>query len=123
MKAYSMDLRSRVLAACDEGMSTAEVAEMFSVSPAWVRRLKQRRQQTGEWAPRRPSRRGPAPLLEPHLQRLRQLVNDHPDRTASQYRDLLGIAVSAITVWRTLKRLGLTFKKKLSGLPNRTVRT
>ncbi len=55
MKAYSMDLRERVLAACDEGMMTAEVAEALAVSPAWVRRLKQRRRQAGEVAPAAPS--------------------------------------------------------------------
>ena len=44
MRVYSMNLRQRVLAACDGGMSTAEAAEAFSVSPAWVRRLKQRRE-------------------------------------------------------------------------------
>ena len=32
MKAYSMDLRARVSAACDEGMGTAEAAETFSVA-------------------------------------------------------------------------------------------
>ena len=52
MKAYSMDLRERVLADCDAGMGTDEVAAKFSVSPAWVRRLLQRRRETGETAPR-----------------------------------------------------------------------
>jgi transposase len=118
-----MDLRVRVLAASDEGMGTAEVAETFLVSPAWVRRLKQRRRQTGEVAPRRPSRAGPALALEDHLSRLRALVHEHPDRTAAQYRDLLGLPVAAITVWRALKRLGLTFKKRSSGPPNKTART
>src|SRR5262249_25882235 len=63
MKAYSMDLRARVLAACDDGRGTAEAAEAFAVSPAWVRRIKQRRRETGEVAPRTPARRGPAPAL------------------------------------------------------------
>ena len=52
MRAYSMDLRERVLKDCDAGMKTAAVAEKYSVSPAWVRRLKQRRAATGEVAPR-----------------------------------------------------------------------
>ena len=41
MKAYSVDLRRRVLAACDAGQPTLAVARRFDVSPAWVRRLKQ----------------------------------------------------------------------------------
>ena len=98
MKPYSMDLRERVLAACDGGMGTAEVAETFAVSPAWVRRLKQRRRETGEVAPRT-ARPGPAPVLAADADRLRQVVRANPDRTA------------AVTVWRALRRLGLTHKK------------
>jgi transposase len=47
MKAYSMDLRKRVLAMCDAGRPTCEVARVLDVSEAWVRRLKQRRQEDG----------------------------------------------------------------------------
>src|SRR5947208_7877806 len=43
MKAYSMDLRVRVIGACDRGELTKVVAKTFGVSPAWVRRLKQHR--------------------------------------------------------------------------------
>lgn len=49
---YSQDLRDRVLAAYDRGMPTKEIAIAFDVSPAWARRLKQRRRETGETAPR-----------------------------------------------------------------------
>lgn len=40
MKAYSMDLRQRVIDDCDASISTKLVAEKYGVSPAWVRRLK-----------------------------------------------------------------------------------
>jgi transposase len=123
MKAYSMDLRARVLAACDDGMGTAEAAEAFAVSPAWVRRIKQRRRETGEVAPRTPARCGPAPALAAHAGRLWDLVRDHPDETAAAYRDRLGVRVAALTVWRMLRRLGLTFKKSRPGPPSRTART
>ena len=52
MEAYSLDLRTRVLAAIDGGKKTKEVATLFSVSPAWVRRLKQRRREDGSISPR-----------------------------------------------------------------------
>ena len=41
MRAYSQDLRERVLADCDAGMGTIEVAAKYRVSQSWVRRLKQ----------------------------------------------------------------------------------
>jgi len=43
--AYSQDLRDRILAARDEGMTTKRVAELFRVSPSWVRRVMQRRRE------------------------------------------------------------------------------
>jgi transposase len=45
---YSQDLRDRVLAAYDRGMRTKQIAEQFSVSPAWARRVKQRHRESGE---------------------------------------------------------------------------
>ena len=53
MKAYSLDLRQRVLKDVDAGMSTREVATKYDVSESWVRRLKQRLRETGEIGPRR----------------------------------------------------------------------
>ena len=43
MEAYSMDLRKRVLKDCDAGLGTLAVSVKYDVSPAWIRRLKQRR--------------------------------------------------------------------------------
>ena len=40
--AYSQDLRDRVSSAYGRGVRTKQIAEMFSVSPAWARRVKQR---------------------------------------------------------------------------------
>jgi hypothetical protein len=53
MTADSMDLRVRVLADSEEGVNTTEIARKQRVSPAWVRRLKQRCRETGDVAPRR----------------------------------------------------------------------
>lgn len=51
--AYSQDLRDRVLSAYRRGMKTLQIAEVFEVSPAWARRVKQRLQQLGETSPRK----------------------------------------------------------------------
>lgn len=37
--AYSQDLRDRVIAARDRGIATKQVADLFRVSPAWIRQL------------------------------------------------------------------------------------
>ena len=80
MRAYSMDLRTRVLEAAEAGETTAELADRFAVSPAWVRRLRQRHRQTGEVEPRRPARTR-APKLRDHLPRIRELLAATPDMT------------------------------------------
>ena len=79
MRAYSMGLRERVLASRDDGMTTAEVAEVHRVSAAWALRLKQRRRKTGEVASRvaRPELAGKA-------DRLRKVVRANPDRTGGR---------------------------------------
>lgn len=107
----SMDLRQRILAAYDAGEKTKAVAERFAVSPACARRLKQRRRQSGEVAPRK-ARPGPKPKLAAEADRLRQAARAEPDLHAREYRDRLGLPCSVVTAWRALRRLGLTVKKK-----------
>jgi transposase len=121
VQAYSLDLRTRILADGDRGLSTRAVATKYAVSESWVRRLKQRRRQTGEITPR--PRRPRPPLLTPHLDRLRGLVAAHPDATLEELRALLGVAVCLATLWAAVRRLGLTVKKKCCGPPSRTART
>ena len=119
MKAYSMDLRQRVLADCDKGMKTDDVAHKYTVSPAWVRRLLQRRRQTGETAPRA-QRHGPVPLSQTHAAQIRQAVAERPDATLAELRQKLGLAVALSTLWAAVAALGLSLKKKSLGQQSRT---
>ena len=52
MQAYSMDLRTRVMADVDGGMGTNAAAEKYRVSADWIRKLKRLRRETGSFAPR-----------------------------------------------------------------------
>jgi transposase len=112
MRSYSMDLRIRVLNACDSGIGTLEVAELFNVSTAWIRRLKQRRREDGNIAPRK-QRHGPVPILEGHEEVLARIIDEKPDRTAKEIAALLPVSVSHQTVDRVVRRLGYRFKKRL----------
>ena len=118
MHAYSMDLRTRVLAACDAGQSNDAVARVFDVSTAWIRRLKQRRRETGSCAAA--VRRSPAPRYQAHADALQQLVAQRPDATLQELRDALGLTASVATLCRMLQRLRLTVKKKSTAPPSRT---
>jgi transposase len=118
MAAISMDLRVRIFQARQEGETTAEVAERFAVSPAFVRRLLQRHRQTGSLAPPG-GRRGPKPRLADRERDLRRLHAERPDLCPAEIAARPGLAVAPLTVWRMLRRLGLTFKKSRSAPPSR----
>ncbi|MHC4996505.1 MAG: IS630 transposase-related protein [Planctomycetota bacterium] len=119
-KPYPQELRDRVLAAYDRGMKTHQIAEVFQVSPAWARRLKQRRRESGETAPRP---MGGATVVKIDMDRLRQLVEAQPDATIKELRHRLGADCGESAVGMALKRLGLSFKKRRSMRPSKTAPT
>lgn len=123
MKAYSMDLRERVVAACDRGEGTREeIAKRFRVGVAWVYRLLQRRRETGSIEPK-PRGGGQKPAFDPPAaERLRQAVADRPDATLEELREAVGVACGTSAVHRALEKLGLPRKKSRSGPPSRTTR-
>jgi transposase len=127
MEAYSMDLRKRVLAACDAGEKTKPVANKFSVSSAWVRRLKQRRREDGSIAPRSIKRVGKPKLDDAARARVLEWVNLKPDSTLEELRRRIGqeldIRISIGALWETLRRMKLSFKKSRSTRPSSRVRT
>lgn len=117
MKAYSMDLRERVVATADEGkLPRRSIAERFMVSYSWLKKLLRRRRQSGDVAAL-PHGGGQKPRLEePQLQVLREVVAAKPDATLEELcrkvKAPKGPPVSRATMCRTLKRLGLSRKKK-----------
>jgi transposase len=122
MKPYSMDLRERVLRDCAAGLGTKAVAEKYSVSRSWVRRLKQRKRQDGRTAPKS-SRNTRVPQLDAHADRIRELIAATPDLTLGELKKALGLTVALATVWAAVVKLGLTVKKKSTGRPSKTART
>jgi transposase len=123
MRPYSVDLRERVVAALDAGMSSPKVAAQFLVSGSFVRKLRIRRAELGhiEWfAP--PGRK--RLLSEEDEARFRRLVLAHADATLAELREYtrseLGVALSRACMSRTLQRMGLTRKKSPSGRPKWT---
>jgi transposase len=84
MKALSLDLRQRVLAAVDRGLPRAEVAQTFQVSLSTIKRYLTLRRETGRLAPRprsgRPSIKGAALRAA-----LRPQLETHPDATLAEH--------------------------------------
>ena len=108
--AYSSDFRQRVVAACDRGMATKQVAEVYQVAASWVRRLKQWRRERGS-IEARPCGGSKPKLGAPDEAAIHAHFASHPDTTIVALKAVLGTDASEITVWRTARRLGYRFKK------------
>ena len=72
-------------------------AAKYAVSRAWVDRLKPRRRETGEIAPRRQTPRLPA-----QVPRLAILIREQPDRTRVEWQQAVPTSASFPTIWRAV---------------------
>ncbi len=111
MKAYSIDLRERVLADFQGGMKFADLGRKYSVSAEWVRQFIRRYQATGEIAARPPLTKK-VPFYRRHERALRATLAEQPDLTLAGLRAKLGLDVSIGTLHQALVNLKLSFKKK-----------
>lgn len=109
-RAYSEDLRKRVLDACNHGASISEAAKRFAVSESFVEKLKRQYRHHGTIAPK-PHCGGRKPLLASYDESIRVLLSANPDMTLEKLRDALGLSIQLSTLWYHLKRLGLRLKK------------
>jgi len=109
--AYSMDLRTRVLKDADAGLVSKELAERYHVSRAWVDALRQRRRETGAFAPLKPTKFRSRVLATADLDRLAAMIAARPDATLAEIRETLRTSAGLTTIWRALKQLDFTFKK------------
>lgn len=114
MEAYSVDLRKRVLADCDAGRRTKDVASKFQVSESWVRRLRQQRRERGTIVPLPHGGGRPRKITGARAKRLKQLLKQHPDATLHELHRRLRLKCSVSTVHLAVIRLGMSFKKSPS---------
>ncbi len=123
MAAFSPDLRQRVLDAALRGDTTEQaVADRFGVSRSFVQKIKRLWRRTGSTAPST-APRGPRPTLsDEDRATLAAWVEATPDATAEELARRLraerGVSVGRMVVNRALVALGLTLKKRRSGLTN-----
>jgi transposase len=120
---YALEYRRLVAAAYDECGSSADVAEQFDCSESWVRRLIQRRRETGSLAPRPPQWPDNNKLKEDDLAELAELIARQPDLTLQELAAALRTQVSVPTVYRASEKLKLPLKKSRSTPPSRSGRT
>lgn len=115
MKAYSADLREKVVRAVDQGYPRNEIIKLFGVSRATIKRYLKQRRETGEVRvrpiPGRPSKKS-APLQAGLVAQLQA----YPDATLEMHCHIWeqeqGLRVSTTTMGRAIRRVGWTRKKR-----------
>lgn len=111
MKAYSEDLRMKILQAVDRGMPKSEAAKTFGVSRSSVKRYAAARREGRPLAPRKHP--GSKPKLDERARKL--LEADVQERPATTLKDrcrfleeLVGVSVSESTLSRLLRKMGFS---------------
>jgi transposase len=111
---YSLDLRERVVASVASGKSCRVVAALFDVSVASVVKWSQRARTTGSAAAKPMGGKRPY-VLEREREWLLERLSEKPDLTLHGLLDELRrrrkVMVACDTLWRFLRREGISFKK------------
>lgn len=117
MKAYSLDLRERVMAAYEQDQrSIAQVAEQFDVGPTFVKKMLRQKRERGTVAAlahgggRQPS------LTDKEHRLLRHRIKQQPDASLTELQEHLtttaGVSQTAMNRWQRDCDSGLTRKKR-----------
>lgn len=126
MKAYSLDLRQKMIDTYLEGgISQRQLAERFRVALSFVENLLKRYRETGSVAPKVRQQQTPTKLNQEQLDVLATLVSENNDATLEELRVLLeqktGVLIGRTTLHRMLRRLNLSLKKKHYTPPRKRV--
>lgn len=118
MRAYSVDLRQKILDTYQAGgISQRQLSERFRVTLSFIEKLLKQYRDTGSIAPKVRTQQTPIKLTSAQLETLGALVKANNDATLAELQEQLKQSTGAIigrsTVDRMLSKLNLTRKKKL----------
>ena len=125
-RALSRDLRDRVVAAVDGGLSCRAAAERFGVSAASAIRWRQLAVQHGTPAAKPQGGDRRSAKIEDHAALIHAAIERQSDITLDELRTMLaghGVSTSIATLWRFFARHRITRKKRRPMRASRTVRT
>ena len=125
-KPLSVDLRSRVVAAVEGGLSRRQAAARFGVSISSAIRWTSRVRTTGDIRPLRVGGDKRSARIEGFAPVILGAVDAKPDITLAELRELLaehGASFALSTIWRFFARHKITLKKSQRMLQSRSVPT
>jgi transposase len=111
----SNDIRIRLVAAVDDGVSRRSAAKRFGVAVSTAIKWVAQWRRSGDVRPRPQGGDRRSHRIEAYAEELLGLIEEKPDITlsemASHLADVHGLNVAQSSVWRLLDRHGMTFKK------------
>lgn len=111
MKAYSQDLRDRVINAHQSQLSITKIAELFSMCGATVRDWVKRFEATGDYRSKQGTVGGPNYKFD-NKASIIEFINKNPDADGISIRDAVAPTLAMSTFYDTLHRMGITYKKR-----------
>jgi transposase len=119
-KAYSYDLRQKVMQAIElDGMKKSEASELFNISRNTINLWFQRKAATGDVQTKPRPKSSPKRKIR-DWEAFRVFAKAHEDKTQAEMAQLWEGEISSRTISRALQRLGLTRKKRRTGIANGT---
>jgi transposase len=123
-RAYSEDLRMRVLGAVDAGLSKMQVCRTYRIARSTLDDWLALREQTGQVASKPANRRGPIPALTDQSE-VHEFIQRHRHCTLSQmalaWEQEAGQRLTVMTFCNSLRRLGYTRKKRATSTASETL--
>ena len=114
MRAYSTDLKERLVRAVADGQPMREAARRFGVAVTTVKRAVVQQRETGSLE-HKPIPGRPRAIRGEQEAMLRARLEAVPDATVLEHcawwAEHTGQALSEVTMWRAMRRLGWTHKK------------
>ena len=117
MKAYSLDLRQKIVDTYLEGKTSQRLlAKQFRVALSFIEKLLRQYRETESIAPKVRLQQTPTKLNQEQLNVLSSIVSENNDATLGELRILLekqtGVLIGRSTLDRRLRLLNLNRKKK-----------
>jgi len=122
-KAFSKDLRERVVAAYNSGVGTIpKIAELFNLGKSTVNKYLSVYRNTGDLTPGKSTGR-PTILDEQHLSIIKKIILSEPDKRLQDYciafKKATGMNIPKSTLWDACQLLDLRRKKRVSTQRNK----
>ncbi len=111
MKAYSQDLRDRVIRAYKKSMPISEITKTFNIRRNTVDNWIQRFIDTGDYSSQQ-GKSGQPPYKFNDKQAIIDFLLENPDTDGIMIRDAVAPTLAMSTFYDTLARLKITYKKR-----------